>query len=570
MSASVNGVAYPGPALTATTWTSFSFHFAVPTCGYSSLSIGSNQFAGGAWFDDISVTTTGNAASNLISNPGFETVTGAIPSTSYTVTAWCYVAAGTATLGAGTGTPTTTTTTGGWRQIQNTGSSDANGNLFLSLSSSATTGTFLYWDDVTVSAVEPANPVATWAQTFGYDGFGNLLSETPTAGSAPHLNINVDTTTNRVVATGVQYDAAGNMINDGTQAYTFDEANRLKTAGSYNYTYSGLENKRVIAYNGNGSTPSATINLYSPDGKRLGHYGFWSSNGWSKTNNGSFQNFLYLGNKALTYTEDRIGSTGNYFPYGNGYNVTGPEAQAFGTYVQDESGLLYADQRYYTAGFGRFMTADRSNANIDYGNPTSWNRYAYTNGDPVNGMDPTGRECLAAQFGNDEIGYTDGYVDDGAGSPCSEAGIDENGDISPYTLDVSAFDPLFDDSQLGPNDPNSVSATIDWDKFGSCLVNSTLDYYGLTALTAGSAALAVPIPKSLIPPFRMIGKPTTNLLSALGHYIEINVRRITIDGLARTNLLRIAGRANPYVAAALLAIDVGLISSATYQCYETP
>ena len=62
---------------------------------------------------------------------------------------------------------------------------------------------------------------------------GILLSETPTAGSAPHLNINVDTTTNRVVANGVQYDAAGNMINDGTQAYTFDEANRLKTAGNY-------------------------------------------------------------------------------------------------------------------------------------------------------------------------------------------------------------------------------------------------------------------------------------------------------------------------------------------------
>ena len=58
--------------------------------------------------------------------------------------------------------------------------------------------------------------------------------------------------------------------------------------------------------------------------------------------------------------------------------------------MQDESGLLYADQRYYNPGFGRFMTADRSNANIDYGNPTSWNRYAYTNGDPVNGMDPSG------------------------------------------------------------------------------------------------------------------------------------------------------------------------------------
>ncbi|HEY0758998.1 MAG TPA: hypothetical protein VGD59_07075 [Acidisarcina sp.] len=73
-----------------------------------------------------------------------------------------------------------------------------------------------------------------------------------------------------------------------------------------------------------------------------------------------------------------------------------------------------------------------------------------------------------------------------------------------------------------------------------------------------------------MPPFRMIGEPTTNLLSVLGHYVEINVPRITIDGLASTNLLRIAGRANPYVAGALLAVDVGMISYDTYQCYQKP
>ena len=382
------------------------------------------------WFDHIVVYSSGSPTiPNVLTDPGFETVfaplwnvnsaarpsylranggqvsmlTGqngqatqtvgvGIPNTPYMVTAWCYVVAGTATLSAGSGgVAGTATAVSAWQQIAASGSSDGSGNLLISLSAGNTNGAYVDWDDVTVSAVEPANPVATWAQTFGYDGFGNLLSETPTAGSAPHLSINVDTATNRVVATGVQYDAAGNMIDDGTQAYTFDEANRLKTAGNYFYTYSGLENKRVIAYNGNGSTPSATINLYGPDGKRLGYYRFFSTNGWSKTNSGSFQNFLYLGNKALTYTEDRIGSTGNYFPYGNGYNSTGAEGQAFATYVQDESGLMYADQRFYNPGFGRFMTAGRSNANIDYGSSTSWNRYVYTNGDPVNDEDPDGR-----------------------------------------------------------------------------------------------------------------------------------------------------------------------------------
>ena len=388
----------------------------------------------------------------------------------------------------------TATAASAWQQIAASGSSDGSGNLLISLSAGNTSGAYVDWDDVTVSAVEPANPVATWAQTFGYDGFGNLLSETPTAGSAPHVSINVDTATNRVVATGVQYDAAGNMIDDGTQAYTFDEANRLKTAGNYFYTYSGLENKRVIAYNGNGSTPSATINLYGPDGKRLGYYRFFSTNGWSKTNSGSFQNFLYLGNKALTYTEDRIGSTGNYFPYGNGYNVTGAEVPAFGTYVQDESGLLYADQRYYTAGFGRFMTADRSNANIDYGNPVSWNRYAYTNGDPVNGMDPTGQD--------DDPPSPDSMADTHAGGligadTCSSGFCgDGTGDGTPLIhVDVvcgpscGAGQPVID---LPPATPDTGTGSPDWiDLSPPTQANCVAQYVAVgTALGAGAGSTA--------------------------------------------------------------------------------
>ena len=56
------------------------------------------------------------------------------------------------------------------------------------------------------------------------------------------------------------------MIDDGTQAYTFDEANRLKTAGSYFYTYSGLENKRVITYD-NTIEPDRLTNRIRPESK---------------------------------------------------------------------------------------------------------------------------------------------------------------------------------------------------------------------------------------------------------------------------------------------------------------
>jgi YD repeat-containing protein len=49
-----------------------------------------------------------------------------------------------------------------------------------------------------------------WGLAFGYDGFGNKLSQTVTKGTAPSMSIAVDGLTNRVV--GQSYDANGNML----------------------------------------------------------------------------------------------------------------------------------------------------------------------------------------------------------------------------------------------------------------------------------------------------------------------------------------------------------------------
>jgi RHS repeat-associated protein len=51
--------------------------------------------------------------------------------------------------------------------------------------------------------------------------------------------------------------------------------------------------------------------------------------------------------------------------------------------------LDYADQRYRSKQFGRFMSPDTSGRVLD-GDPESWNQYAYTAGDPVNRLDPNG------------------------------------------------------------------------------------------------------------------------------------------------------------------------------------
>ena len=72
---------------------------------------------------------------------------------------------------------------------------------------------------------------------------------------------------------------------------------------------------------------------------------------------------------------------------------------SFATYWQDSaSGLDYANNRYYSNAYGRFMTPDPYTNSGRLTDPQSWNRYAYTRGDPVNRADPAGTCDLAVAW----------------------------------------------------------------------------------------------------------------------------------------------------------------------------
>ena len=112
---------------------------------------------------------------------------------------------------------------------------------------------------------------------------------------------------------------------------------------------------------------------------------------------------VYFGGKLLksngaVVATDRLGSVRandngesfRYYPYGEERTSTADNREKFGTYMRDSLTQDYADQRYYGVGSGRFMTPDPSMDNVDYSDPTSWNAYAYVNGDPINFTDPDG------------------------------------------------------------------------------------------------------------------------------------------------------------------------------------
>ena len=127
--------------------------------------------------------------------------------------------------------------------------------------------------------------------------------------------------------------------------------------------------------------------------------------------------------------QDRLGSVGNYYPYGEERNSPQlPNDQVkFATYTRDSAtGNDYADQRYYTSTLGRFMSADPYRASTDSKQPQSFDRYGFVWGDPINGADPTGLCTLEG------VQYPDGLP------PCPDTtSTTVNGDPEPVPLNVT-------------------------------------------------------------------------------------------------------------------------------------
>jgi RHS repeat-associated protein len=268
-----------------------------------------------------------------------------------------------------------------------------------------------------------------WGNTYGYDGFGNLVSAVVVKGTAPSLSFSIQASTNRVV--GQSYDANGNM---GWWGSEYDVDNRLwKSAEAvgavpHYYGYDG-SNKRVYKNRHLGQDGQENplwdeaLTFYGVGGERLGEYAVGFDPLWGGQHQMRFtekKTLVWFGGKLLregqwNVVQDRLGSvrvrrlaewpwteeTADYYPYGGEKPSTTTQGrEKFATYLRDETGLDYADQRYHWPDSGRFLTPDPYLASGGAGEPGSWNRYAYVGGDPVNYFDPSGEIALSADLNN--------------------------------------------------------------------------------------------------------------------------------------------------------------------------
>ncbi len=269
-----------------------------------------------------------------------------------------------------------------------------------------------------------------WAETYGYDGFGNLATKTPTLGTPPSLSQVANQTNNQIV--GYSYDANGNQL--GAPGFygspTYDVENRMIAAPGVQYAYDS-HNKRVWAatVDSSNNLTGQTVNFYGVNGQKIGSYSLAVNYGAGQLlefSDPPANLAVYFGGKRVattdqygtttSYWQDRLGSNRNsgsrYYPWGEDRSTPSNDQVRFATYTRDSATLLdYADQRYYGNAQGRFMTPDPATGNAQGTDPGTWNRYAYAGGDPVNKSDPSGLGVTCFVFNGQYI-----CVDDVSGT----------------------------------------------------------------------------------------------------------------------------------------------------------
>ena len=251
----------------------------------------------------------------------------------------------------------------------------------------------------------------SWQQTYTFDRYGNRNFDEATTTTLPKdctesgnpvvceairpiVNPSANAGDNRL--NGYTFDPAGNTTVDAEgRQFTYDAENKqVKVKDSQNqtigeYSYDG-DAKRVKKYVP--ATGETTIFVYDLEGKMVAEY----STQLEQAPKISYLTHDHLGSpRILTDQFGAVISRRDFRPYGEEIVRTGyghdSIREKFATYERDgESGLDYAQARFYSSSLGRFNSADEPFLDQFEDNPQSWNLYLYVRNNPLNMVDPFG------------------------------------------------------------------------------------------------------------------------------------------------------------------------------------
>jgi RHS repeat-associated protein len=264
-------------------------------------------------------------------------------------------------------------------------------------------------------------PMPSTQTGYNLDGVGNWNSKTTNAATQNRVHDAVNELI-QIGSTNLTYDANGNLQNDSTYTYAYDDENRLTNitrnsdlavVGQYQYDALG---RRVRKIANPGGTQSTTVYLYDDvriveeqdnltvtqatyvygsyvdevlTMDRSGHSYYYHQNAlWSVeaiTNN--------IGIPVERYAYDAYGlvavtdGTGNPVPanaWGTAHSAISNPYLFTGRQLDEETGLYYYRARYYSASQGRFMSRD------PLGYAGGDNLYRYVEDSPTHWVDPLG------------------------------------------------------------------------------------------------------------------------------------------------------------------------------------
>jgi RHS repeat-associated protein len=309
-----------------------------------------------------------------------------------------------------------------------------------------------------VSRIASANCGSPWAQTFGYDAFGNI-SKSGTISFQPTYSY----LTNRMTQIGSStptYDLNGNVLTDTAHTYAWDATGRPVTIDSVTLIYDALG--RMVEQDKSGVYSEIA---YAPAGGKLAIMSGQSltkafvplSGGAMAVYNSSglayYRHSDWLGSSRFASTPARaLYFDGAYAPFGENYAQTGTTDLSFTGMNQDTvSNLFDFPAREYNAIHGRWPSPDPAGIlSVHMKDPQSWNRYAYVGNRPLSSVDPTGLD----KCDDDTLDICNGtggdwgYFYSGFFSGGDDGGTDNGGDTGsePNGGDPNGGDPNGGDS----------------------------------------------------------------------------------------------------------------------------
>jgi RHS repeat-associated protein len=255
-------------------------------------------------------------------------------------------------------------------------------------------------------ATEMSGATQTWKQSFDYDRYGNRTSfNQQKLGEMPVTQTPaVDAASNRFsTGQGFLYDPDGNLTQDSTgRRFNFNGDNRQvevrdannNIVGSYYYDGNGRRVKKV-------TLSETTVYVYDIGGKLLAEY--------STLQGGSATSYLTTDNlgspRVVTDAAGAVVSRRDFMPFGEdlaagtanrttgdkfNYGLDNVRKRFTGYEKDSETGLDFAEARYYDDRYGRFTAVDPMIASGMSADPQTFNRYAYVTNNPLTATDPTG------------------------------------------------------------------------------------------------------------------------------------------------------------------------------------